>query len=104
MPSGQGSLFIVEFEGHKIDWAEWTAESILREIVANWKKPVVVLTHWLAILSPPPPGATKTASRPPSQGTSSGVDVLMVHVDVYILEPLSEIAAQDAQLASERRR
>ena len=45
MPRGKGSLLIAEFEGTRIDWAEWTAESILREIVANRKKPVPALAH-----------------------------------------------------------
>ena len=45
MPRGKGSLFIAEFEGTRIDWAEWTAESILREIAANKKKPVPALAH-----------------------------------------------------------
>ena len=55
MPRGKGSLLVAEFEGQRIDWAEWTAESILREIAANLKKPVTALTYWLAIFSPPAP-------------------------------------------------
>ena len=64
MPRGKGSLLIAEFEGNRIDWAEWTAESILREIAANRRKPVPALAHWLAIFSPPPPGAAKSTARP----------------------------------------
>ena len=45
MPRGKGSLVVIEFEGQRIDWAEWTAESILREISANRKKPVQALAH-----------------------------------------------------------
>ena len=60
MPEGKGSLFIAEFEGRHIDWVEWTTESILREITANLRKPAMVLAHWLAILSPPPPEVAKT--------------------------------------------
>ena len=35
MPRGKGSLLIAEFEGTRVDWAEWTAESMLREITEN---------------------------------------------------------------------
>ena len=104
MPRGKGSLLIAEFEGTRIDWAEWTAESILREIAANRKKPVPALAHWLAIFSPPPPGATKTASRPPSQGTSGGAHLLTAHDDVYVPEPLPEITEPEEQLKRERKR
>ena len=45
MPRGKGSLFIAEFQGHRIYWVQWTAESILREIAANRKKPVPALAH-----------------------------------------------------------
>ena len=45
MPKGKVSLLIVEFTSHMIDWAEWMAESILREIAANRKKPVPALAH-----------------------------------------------------------
>ena len=38
MPKGKASLLITEFKGHKMDWAEWIAESILREIVANRRR------------------------------------------------------------------
>ena len=104
MPRGKGSLLIAEFEGTRIDWAEWTAESILREIAANKRKPVLALAHWLAIFSPPPPKATKTASRPPSQGTSGGTAVLTAQDDVYIPEPLPKIAEPEEQLLRELKR
>ena len=32
MPRGKGNYLVVEFKGQRIDWAEWMAESILREI------------------------------------------------------------------------
>ena len=97
MPRGKGSILVAEFEGQRIDRVEWTAQSIIREIEANQKKPVTSLAHWLAIFSPPSPGVTKITSRPPSQGTSGGAAILTAHDDVYIPEkPLPEIAAQDA--------
>mgnify|MGYP000474008302 FL=1 len=45
MPRGKGSLLVAEFEGQRVDWAEWTAESILREIVPNRKRPVTALAY-----------------------------------------------------------
>ena len=93
MPSGKGSLFVAEFEAHRIDWAKWMAERIIREIAADRKKQVTALALPLAIFSPPPPRVTKVASRPSSQGTCSGEAVLTAHDDVYTLEPLPEIAA-----------
>ena len=102
MPRGKASLLIAEFEGTRIDWAEWTAESILREIAANRRKPVPALAHWLAILSPPPPGAVKATARPQSQGSSSCQAPLTASEDVYIPEPLPEVPEDHEQ--RERRR
>ena len=45
MPTGKGNLFVSEFEGHRINWAEWMAESIIREIAVDEKKPVRTLAH-----------------------------------------------------------
>ena len=104
MPRGKGSLLIAEFEGTRIDWAEWTAESILREIAANRRKLVPALAQWLAIFSPPPPGATKTTSQPQSQGTSSGQALLTAHEDAYIPEPLPESLADEEHQQRERKR
>ena len=80
------------------------AKSILREIAENRRRPATALAHWLAIFSPPPPGVAKMASRPTSQGTSSGAASIMAHDDVYILEPLPEMAAQEATEEIQRKR
>ena len=95
MPKAKGSLLILEFEGHRIDWANWTRESILREIVVNRKKPIMALAHWLAILSPPPLGLAKITSRHNGQGTSGKAVTLTSDEDVYILNPLPEPAAHE---------
>ena len=61
----------------------------------------MALAHWLEIFSPPLPGAAKTASRPTNQGRSGGA--LTAQDDVYIPEPLWEVAAQNAHIVAERR-
>ena len=62
------------------------------EIAVNRMKPVTVLAHWLAILSPRP--------QPTSQGPSGGAPALTAHDNVYILEPLPKIDALEAHVAS----
>ena len=80
------------------------AESILWEIAENRKKPVMALSHWLAILSPTPPGAAKMASWLTSKGTSGGAATLIAQDDVYIPTALPEATASETHVPVEQKR